>query len=40
MKKYNLKNIDCANCAAKIESDLSKMEEVKFVSVNFSDSSI
>ncbi|MBZ0183524.1 MAG: cadmium-translocating P-type ATPase [Melioribacteraceae bacterium] len=40
MKKYNLKNIDCANCAAKIESDLSKMEEVKFVSVNFANSSI
>jgi Cd2+/Zn2+-exporting ATPase len=40
MKKYNLKNIDCANCAARIESDLSKMKEVKFVSVNFANSSI
>lgn len=35
MKKYQLKNIDCASCAAKIEDGLSKMPEVKFVSVNF-----
>ena len=35
MKKYNLKNLDCASCASKIEASLSKMEEVKFVSVNF-----
>ena len=35
MKKYDLKNLDCASCASKIEASLSKMEEVKFVSVNF-----
>lgn len=35
MKKYKLKNLDCANCAAKIEDNVRKMEDVKFVSVNF-----
>ncbi len=40
MKKYQLKNIDCASCAAKIEDSLSKMPEVKFVSVNFANSTL
>ncbi|WP_304131530.1 heavy metal translocating P-type ATPase, partial [Ignavibacterium album] len=40
MKKYQLKNIDCASCAAKIENELSKMPEVKFVVVNFASSTI
>lgn len=40
MKKYQLKNIDCASCAAKIEDELSKMPEVKFVSVNFANSTL
>ena len=40
MKKYNLKNLDCASCALKIEAGLSKMEEVKFVSVNFANLSM
>lgn len=40
MKKYQLKNIDCASCAAKIEDGLSKMPEVKFVSVNFVNSTL
>lgn len=40
MKKYNLKNLDCASCASKLESGLSKMEEVKFVSVNFANLSM
>jgi Cd2+/Zn2+-exporting ATPase len=35
MKKYKLKNLDCASCAAKIEDHVSKMGEVNFVSVNF-----
>ncbi len=38
MKKYHLKNMDCANCAAKIESNLAKLEEVKFVNINFASS--
>ena len=40
MKKYQLKNIDCANCAAKIESGVAKLQEVKFVSVNFANSTM
>lgn len=35
MKKYELRNIDCASCAAKIEEGVAKIEHVKFVSVNF-----
>jgi len=35
MKKYKLKNLDCASCASKIEDNLAKLEEVKFVNVNF-----
>ncbi|MEW6004948.1 MAG: heavy metal translocating P-type ATPase [Stygiobacter sp.] len=38
MKKYQLKNIDCASCAAKIEDGVAKLEQVKFVSVNFANS--
>ncbi|MBU1100559.1 MAG: cadmium-translocating P-type ATPase [Bacteroidetes bacterium] len=40
MKKYILKNIDCANCAANIEKGVAKLEEVKFVSVNFANSTL
>lgn len=40
MKKYQLKNLDCASCANKIENGLSKMPEVKFVSVNFANSTL
>jgi Cd2+/Zn2+-exporting ATPase len=40
MKKYQLKNIDCASCAAKIEDGLSKLPEVKFVTVNFANSTL
>lgn len=40
MKKYQLKNIDCASCAVKIEEGLSKLEEVKFVNVNFANSTM
>ncbi|GBD86842.1 zinc-transporting ATPase [bacterium BMS3Abin03] len=40
MEKYKLKNMDCASCAAKIENGVAKLEEVKFVSVNFANSSI
>lgn len=35
MKKYTLKNLDCASCASKIEDNLTKLGEVKFVTVNF-----
>lgn len=40
MKKYQLKNIDCASCAAKIEEGVSKLENVKFVYVNFANSTL
>lgn len=40
MKKYQLKNIDCASCAAKIEEGVAKLEQVKFVSVNFANSTL
>ena len=40
MEKYTLKNIDCASCAAKIENGVKKLEEVKFVSVNFAHSTM
>ena len=40
MKKYQLNNLDCASCAAKIEDGLSKMEGVKSCSVNFTNSTL
>lgn len=40
MKKYTLKNLDCASCAAKIEDNLTKLGEVKFVAVNFANSTM
>ncbi len=32
---YTLDEIDCANCAAKLETALSKVDGVKNVSINF-----
>ncbi len=40
MKKYKLKNLDCANCAIKIERELKKQKDVKFAAVNFSTSEL
>jgi len=40
VKKYKLKNLDCASCAVKIEDSLTKLNEVKFVTVNFATSSM
>jgi Cd2+/Zn2+-exporting ATPase len=40
MKKYKLNNLDCASCAAKIEDNVSKLGEVKFVTVSFVNSTI
>ena len=34
-KVYILENLDCANCAAKIERKLSKLPELSDVSVTF-----
>ena len=33
--KYNIKNLDCANCAKKIEENLNKDKNIKSASVNF-----
>ena len=35
LKKYNIKNLDCAHCAKKLENDLSKIEGVTKCNVNF-----
>ena len=36
MKKViNMQNLDCANCAAKMENAISKIDGVKSVSINF-----
>ena len=36
MKKvYRLKDLDCANCAAKMERSIAKIEGVRSVNVNF-----
>lgn len=40
MKKYKLKNLSCSSCAAKVEEGVGKLEEVKFVSVNFATTSM
>ncbi len=34
-KSYKLIDLDCANCAAKMQAAIEKLEGVKHVSVNF-----
>ena len=34
-KSFKLNEIDCANCARELQDELSKLEGVKSVSVNF-----
>ena len=34
-KSYKLEDLDCANCAAKMEEAVKKIDGVKFASVNF-----
>lgn len=34
-KIYSLDEIDCANCAAKLENTLSKIDGVNYVNINF-----
>ena len=33
--KYNILNLDCANCALELERDLNKIDIISNVSVNF-----
>jgi len=40
MKKYYLENLDCANCAAKIEATLRRLPYVNYVSIDFSTTSM
>lgn len=34
-KSFKLEDLDCANCAAKMECDINKMEEVNKANINF-----
>ena len=34
-KTYKLQNLDCANCAAKMESAIAKLKGVEAVSISF-----
>ncbi|HEC61363.1 MAG TPA: cadmium-translocating P-type ATPase [bacterium] len=40
MKKYSLNNLDCADCALKIENGLSRLDSVESVSINFATASM
>jgi Cd2+/Zn2+-exporting ATPase len=39
-EKYFIKNIDCANCAAKIENSLRKLDGVDYVSLDFANQTL
>ncbi len=34
-KKFKIENLDCANCAAKMENEINKLEEVNKASISF-----
>ena len=38
--KYNILNLDCANCARKLETELNKNKDLHNVIVNFNTSKI
>ncbi len=40
MRKYHLKGLDCPNCAAEIEENLKKRDDVRAVSLNFATSTL
>ena len=40
MKKYKINNLNCASCASKIEDNLAKLEEVRFVNVSFANATL
>ncbi|MCH8294284.1 cadmium-translocating P-type ATPase [Candidatus Poribacteria bacterium] len=40
MRKYHLKGLDCPNCAAEIEENLRKRDDVRDVSLNFATSTL
>lgn len=34
-KKFKIENLDCANCAAKMENEINKLEDVNKASISF-----
>ncbi|UCD99653.1 MAG: cadmium-translocating P-type ATPase [Chloroflexota bacterium] len=40
IRKYHLNNLDCANCAARIEEGIQQLPGVRFASVNFATSTL
>lgn len=40
MQKFVIKNIDCPNCAIKLEEEINKLPQVNFASINFAESSM
>ncbi|HEX2984547.1 MAG TPA: heavy-metal-associated domain-containing protein [Ignavibacteriales bacterium] len=38
MQNYIIKNIDCPNCALKLEEEINKLPQVNFASINFAES--
>lgn len=34
-KKFKIENLDCANCAAKMENEVNKLEDVNKASISF-----
>jgi len=40
VEKYTLKNLDCADCAIKIENGLKELDSVNFASINFATSQL
>ncbi len=40
IQKYHIKNLDCANCAAKIEAGVKELPGVHFASLNFATSTL
>lgn len=34
-KMYKMENLDCANCAAKMERAVAKIEGVQYININF-----
>lgn len=34
-KRYKLENLDCANCAMKMEREIQRLEGIKSITINF-----
>ena len=40
MKEFILQGLDCANCAAKIETSIKAIEDISYASLNFATSTL